>query len=199
MLPAYASGWYCQDLKLACINPSINKTIGTWNLSGTGVCVPVTCAKAGSYWKQSWPSWGSWDICEVAQCSTGWGVMEKPGLWVWEGNHRGYILWEEWCWCGSSLHSSIRCSGSCLQPLLPPREAGVQEAAERGLHKDFLFGCSHHISVWAIERDLAFGSCLHLYLFLPILSSLCEYQFSESPRMIPAFIRDSFQLPFNCL
>lgn len=69
----------------------------------------------------------------------------------------------------------------------------------RGFHKDLLFGCSDYISVLAIERHLAFGFCFQLYLFLPVLNSLCEYRYSESPRMISAFIKDSFQLPFNCL
>lgn len=75
----------------------------------------------------------------------------------------------------------------------------MQEVAGEGFHKDLLFGCSDYISVLAIERDLAFGFCFQLYLFLPDLNSLCEYQYSESPRMISAFIKDSFQLPFDCL
>lgn len=77
-------------------------------------------------------------------------------------------------------------SGSCLQPS-PAVEGGrlvCRKQPERAFHKDLLFGCSDYISVLAIERDLAFGFCFQLYLFLPVLNSLCEYQYSESPRTI---------------
>lgn len=124
----------------------------------------------------------------------------SQGLGVWREDHQGCVPQGNWCLHSSSLQSSLpwaaRAARSHRQPW---REAGAQEVAERGFHKDLLFGCSDCISVLAIERDLAFGFCFQLYLFLPVLNSLSEYQYSESPRTISAFIKDSFQLPFNCL
>lgn len=174
------------------LNPLINKTTAPLGLSGTDVCACVM--------------YKSWQLMKATQSCSGKFVrlhntlaemsQESQGLGVWREDHRSCILQKN----GVSARAACKTPGLGRgSPPQPGREAGVQEVAGEGFHKDLLFGCSDYISVLAIERDLAFGFCFRLYLFLLVLNSLCEYQYSESLRMISAFIKDSFQLPFYCL
>lgn len=128
-----------------------------------------------------------------------WDVTGKPRAGGVEQWPPGLHLQGKWCQCDSSLQSSLACAvwAACSHCWLL-RGAGVQEVAGERFSQGpvvwllRLYQCSGY---W---EGFGLFACSFIY-FLPVLNSLCEYQYSESPRTISAFIRDSFQLPFNCL